>query len=138
MSRDGAMVYVSNESAARASGIRVADGRQLFSVPVGKEPEGAGVTPDGRRVFVTGESDSSVTILDAQTGRLVGTLHVPARPRFVTFDRSGDRAFVSSENGGTLSIIDIHRDTVAIPCLASCTSAMARRSRPASHSRATA
>ena len=51
--------------------VDVASGAVVARVPVGREPEGVGITPDGRWVLVTNESDNSVSVIDTRTLKIV-------------------------------------------------------------------
>ena len=58
-------------------------------MPVGREPEGVGITPDGRWVLVTNESDNSVSVIDTGTLKIVKSVQVGKRPRDVAFTPDG-------------------------------------------------
>src|SRR5215813_11442147 len=46
LSKDGTLLYCSNEDAGQASFIDIANGKVLASIPVGEEPEGVSTSPD--------------------------------------------------------------------------------------------
>ena len=72
-------------------------GAVVGRVPVGREPEGVGVSPDGRWVLITNESDSSVSIIDTDTLKIVKSVQVGKRPRDVAFTPDGRAAYISGE-----------------------------------------
>jgi YVTN family beta-propeller protein len=77
--------------------VDVASGAVVARVPVGREPEGVGITPDGRWVLVTNESDNSVSVIDTRTLKIVRSVEVGKRPRDVAFTPDGRAAYVSGE-----------------------------------------
>jgi YVTN family beta-propeller protein len=97
VSRDGRVLYVSEEDAARLAVLDAARGRVLATVPVGREPEGVRVSPNGRWVLVTSEEDNTVTIVDAKSYAIVGKAAVGARPRDLAFSSDSRFAYVSGE-----------------------------------------
>ena len=69
--------------------VDVASGSVVARIPVGREPEGVGITPDGRWVLVTNESDNSVSVIDTGTLKIVKSVQVGKRPRDVAFTPDG-------------------------------------------------
>jgi YVTN family beta-propeller protein len=106
ISRDGKLLFVSNEDAAALSVVDIAAGKVLASVPVGGEPEGVKVSPDGTKVYVTSEEDGEVDIVDSASWKVLARPKVAARPRGVVFTGDGARAFVSAEQGAAVDVID--------------------------------
>jgi YVTN family beta-propeller protein len=97
ISRDGHLLFLTNEDAARLSVLDVARGRVVARVAVGREPEGVRASPDGRWVLVTSESGNSVAIIDAHTHILQHTVLVGTRPRDLAFTPDSGSAYVSAE-----------------------------------------
>ena len=64
ISKDGKLLYVSNEDAAGLSFVDPANGQVLKTVPTGREPEGVTLSPDGKYVYVTSEDEGTVTVVD--------------------------------------------------------------------------
>jgi YVTN family beta-propeller protein len=103
-------IFVSNEDANTASVVELATG-EIFSVPVGREPEGVRASPDGRFVLVTAETDHNVTILDGTSGVALGTVEVGLRPRDIAFSPDGTLAYVSAELSRSVAIVDLRTRT---------------------------
>ena len=55
LSKDGTLLYCSNEDVGQTSIVDIATGKVIASIPVGPEPEGVTTSPDGKIVFVTSE-----------------------------------------------------------------------------------
>src|SRR5204862_1263851 len=55
LSKDGMLLYCSNEDAGLTSIVDIATGKVLTSIPVGPEPEGVTMSPNGNLVYVTSE-----------------------------------------------------------------------------------
>jgi YVTN family beta-propeller protein len=109
LSRDGKLLFVSNEDASALSVVEIATARILATVKVGAQPEGVTVSPDGALVYVTSEEDSEVDVVDAISWKLVARPKTAARPRAVVFTPDGSRAFVSAEQGAAVDVIDARR-----------------------------
>jgi YVTN family beta-propeller protein len=103
-------IFVSNEDANTASIVELATG-SIFSVPVGREPEGVKASPDGQFVLVTAETDHNVTILDGTSGAALGTVEVGLRPRDIAFSPDGAFAYVSAELSRSVAIVDMRSRT---------------------------
>jgi YVTN family beta-propeller protein len=57
LSRDGKLIFVSNEETAEMTVVNLESGQVVKRVPAGKEPEGVTTSPDGHVVYVTSEED---------------------------------------------------------------------------------
>ena len=74
----------------------------IARIPVGREPEGVGMSPDGQWVLVTNESDNSMSVIDTRTLKVVKSVQVGKRPRDVAFTPDGATAYVSGEFDASL------------------------------------
>ena len=82
--------------AAPVSRASVAKPSVLGSVPVGRTPGYAAVSPDGRLAYVTNRDSRVVTIVDTATGRVSATIPVPqGPPRFLALAPDGRTAYLS-------------------------------------------
>ena len=107
ISKDGKLLYVSNEDIAGVSLVDPVNGQVLTTLKTGEEPEGVTMSPDGKFVFVTSEEDGNIAVVDTAAAKVVHTIKVGRRPRSVVFLPDGSRAFVSNENDATVSVIDV-------------------------------
>jgi len=112
LSRDGRMLYVSNEEDGLLSAYDTASGKRVFAVKVGEEPEGVKVSADGRRVYVTSEVANLVHVIDVATRKVVGNIQVGNRPRRLLLLRDGKELWVSNELSASVSVI--HTDTLEV------------------------
>src|SRR5437870_5215000 len=64
LSKDGKLLYVTNEDAGELTILDHANGQVLKTLPVGREPEGVTLSPDGKLIFVTSEDEATVTVVD--------------------------------------------------------------------------
>ena len=106
LSKDGTLLYSSNEDTAETSIVDIAAGTVVASLKVGEEPEGVSTSPDGKFVYVTSEQDGAIFVIDTAEGKVLKNLKVGARPRSVAFFPDSMKAYVSLENDGSLGIID--------------------------------
>ena len=109
LSKDGTLLYTSNEDTGEASIIDLAAGKGVATLNVGDdeaEPEGVMTSPDGKFVYVTTENDGAVAVIDAEARKVIKNFKVGARPRSVAFFPDGLKAYVTRENDGKLTIID--------------------------------
>jgi YVTN family beta-propeller protein len=107
LSKDGTLLYCSNEDAGLTSVVDIATGQVLASIPVGPEPEGVTTSPDGKLVFVTSEQGGTIAVIDTAAHKTIKTIPVGNRPRDVAFFPDGTRAYVTRENDGVISLIDV-------------------------------
>src|SRR5262245_58695272 len=106
LSKDGTLLYCSNEDAGQMSIIDIAAGRVVASIPVGEEPEGVSTSPDGKFAFVTSEAGGTIAVIDTEARKAIKTFPVGNRPRHVAFFHDGSKAYVTRENDGVISVMD--------------------------------
>jgi YVTN family beta-propeller protein len=106
LSKDGTLLYTSNEDTAEASIVDIAMEKVVATLKVGAEPEGVATTPDGKFVYVTSEEDGAIFVVDTEARKVLKSFKVGNRPRSVGFFPDGLKAYVSRENDGALSILD--------------------------------
>lgn len=114
LSKDGTLLYTSNEDKGEASIIDIAAGMVVATLKVGdedSEPEGVTTSPDGKFVYVTAENEGVVFVIDTETRKVIKNFKVGARPRSVAFFPDNLKAYVSRENDGALSILDTVKHT---------------------------
>src|SRR5258708_27643380 len=95
VSRDGKLLYVSNEDAAGLSFVDPQSGRVLKTLATGREPEGVTLSPDGKFVLVTSEDEGTVAVVDLSSETVVKKIQVGRRPRGVVFLPDGSRAYAT-------------------------------------------
>jgi YVTN family beta-propeller protein len=105
LSRDGRILYISNEDSGAVSEIAVDGSRQPLTTKVGEEPEGIALSGDGKSLFVACEASDHVAVLDALTLHLIRTIRITGRPRGAVASRDGTRIYVSVEGAGKLAIL---------------------------------
>ncbi|MEP7341717.1 MAG: beta-propeller fold lactonase family protein, partial [Acidobacteriota bacterium] len=106
VSRDGNLLFVSNEDVATVSFIQTSTGKPVQTVSVGGEPEGVTLAPDGKLVYSTSENDSTVSAIDVAEHKLVKSFKVGRRPRNIVFLPDGSRGYVGAENDGSIVLFD--------------------------------
>jgi YVTN family beta-propeller protein len=106
VSKDGKLLYVSNEDASQAAIVDIAAAKVIHQIPVGGEPEGVTASPDGKFVYVTSEADGAVFVIDPAAAKVIKSFKVGRRPRDVAFLPDGAKAYVTRENDGKLTVID--------------------------------
>ena len=109
LSKDGTLLYCSNEDVGLTSVVDIATGKVVASIPVGPEPEGVTTSPDGKLVYVTSEQAGTVAVIDTEAHKTIKTIPVGNRPRDVAFFPDGSKAYVTRENDGVISLIDVIR-----------------------------
>jgi YVTN family beta-propeller protein len=109
LSKDGSLLYSSNEDTGETSIIDLAAGSVIATLKVGptdSEPEGVTTSPDGKFVYVTAENEGMVFVIDTEARKVIKSIKVGARPRSVAFFPDGTKAYVTRENDGMITIID--------------------------------
>src|SRR3954447_13766390 len=76
ISKDGKLLFVSNEDAGETSIVDLASGKVMDAFKVGEEPEGVKLTPDGRFVYVTSENDGTITVFNIADHKIVTKMNV--------------------------------------------------------------
>src|SRR5687767_10496863 len=109
LSKNGALLYVSNEDVSAASIVDIGSGKVTRTLPVGEEPEGVTTSPDGEFVYVTAENDGAVFVIDTAAAKVIKSFKAGLRPRSVAFLPDGSRAYVSNENDGDVTVVDAAR-----------------------------
>lgn len=106
LSKDGTLLYVSNEDNAAVSIVDIAAAKVIHRLPVGEEPEGVTTSPDGKFVYATSEDDGEVFVIDTAAAKVIKNFKVGLRPRDIAFLPDGSKAYVTRENDGKVSVID--------------------------------
>src|SRR5689334_5377458 len=97
VSKDGRLLYVSNEDAAGLSMVDPANGTVLKTLPTGPEPEGVTMSPDGRYIFVSSEDEGTIAVVDVAAQSVVKRIKVGRRPRGITFLPDSSKAYITNE-----------------------------------------
>jgi PQQ-dependent catabolism-associated beta-propeller protein len=106
VSKDGKLLYISNEDISSVSILDISTGTILKTLKMGEQPEGVKASPDGKSVYVTSEEKGNLAVLDTAAGKIVATIPVGHRPRSIAFMPDGSRAYVNAENDGTVVVVD--------------------------------
>jgi YVTN family beta-propeller protein len=106
LSKDGKLIYISNEDAAAVSVVDLAEGKVLNTLKVGEEPEGVATSPDGKFVYVTSEGQGAISVIDTASAKVIKTFKVGHRPRHTAFFPDMSKAYITRENDGMLAIAD--------------------------------
>ena len=116
LSKDGRMMFISNEETAELSALDLESGTIKARVKVGEEPEGVTTRPDGRIVYVTCEGTNDVWAVDVASLKVVARIPTGPRPRSIAFDQAGKTGFVTAENSASLTVFDTatHKATKTI------------------------
>jgi YVTN family beta-propeller protein len=104
LSRDGKILYVSNEDTGMLSAVDLVKGVVASTVAVGSEPEGVAVSADEQRVYVTCETSNSVYVVDAPHMKVLAQIPSGSRPRAILLLAGSHRGFVTNEFGASLTV----------------------------------
>src|SRR5260370_19461402 len=74
VSKDGKLLYISNEDISSVSILDITTGSILKTLKMGEQPEGVKVSPDGKFVYVTSEEKGNLAVLDNAAGKSVATI----------------------------------------------------------------
>lgn len=123
-SSDGSVVVVASvetyPDAGNASVIDGATATVRWTVPVGVNPRGVGVTPDGSKAYVSSYQDRTVTVIDTATGNVVKTITLDGSLGGVAMSPNGQRVYVvQNAFGATVVSLDTATDEVTAVILAS-------------------
>ncbi len=104
LSRDGKILYVSNEDTGMLSAVDLVKGVVVSTVAVGSEPEGVAVSADEQRVYVTCETSNSVYVVDAPHMKVLAQIPTGKRPRAILLPAGSRQGFVTNEFGASLTV----------------------------------
>lgn len=104
LSRDGKMLYVSNEDTGKLSAVDLVKGVVAGTVEVGSEPEGVAVSADDRLVYVACETANSVYVVQAQGLKVLAKIPTEKRPRAILLPANAHRGYVTNEFGGSITV----------------------------------
>jgi len=104
LSRDGKMLYVSNEDTAKLSAVDLVRGVVAGTVEVGSEPEGVAVSADDRLVYVACETANSVYVVEAKGLKVLAKIPTEKRPRAILLPAHAHRGYVTNEFGGSITV----------------------------------
>lgn len=99
-------LYIANEDVGTATVLDPSTDKIITFVPVGREPEGVGISPTGAFFYVTCETAGQVFAINMRDYKVIAQLKVAPRPRSVDFLADGSRAFIPSESAGLLNVVD--------------------------------
>jgi YVTN family beta-propeller protein len=106
VSKDGKLIYVSNEDVSGVGVVDIAAGKVVQTYHTGEQPEGVTVTPDGKLVYSTCEEDGTIAVIDPAAGKVQKIFKVGRRPRNIVFLPDGKTGYVNAENDGSVVMFD--------------------------------
>jgi len=99
---------VARSNDAMVEVIDVATCLSVGSVPVGKEPQGIGITPDGKFALVSNEDNDNLSVIDIATLKVLPyTIPVNHFPSSIAFTPDGKLALLAynyTENDAVMFI----------------------------------
>jgi YVTN family beta-propeller protein len=110
VSKDGKLIYVSNEDVSGVSVVDIAAGKVINTYHTGEQPEGVTVTPDGKLVYSTCEEDGTIAVIDPAANKVLKIFKVGRRPRNIVFLPDGSKGYVNAENDGGVVLFDAVRN----------------------------
>ena len=118
-------IYVTNEQSGDLSVIDAATNEVVRTIPVGKRPRGASVSPDGKLLYVAlsgspiagpGVDESKlpppdrtadgIGVVDLAEQKLLRVIHSGTDPEQVAVSADGTKLFVANEDAATATVID--------------------------------
>jgi YVTN family beta-propeller protein len=106
VSKDGKLIYVSNEDVSGVGVVDIAAGKVVQTYHTGEQPEGVTVTPDGKLVYSTCEEDGTIAVIDPAAQKVLKVFKVGHRPRNIVFLPDGKTGYVNAENDGGIVMFD--------------------------------
>ena len=102
-------IYTANRDSDTVSAFDPAKGQsawKITQIPVGKGPEGIGLSPDEREVWVAHRGDGGLSIIDTASDQVRETLKVGRAPIRVKFTPDGRRVLVSDSQGNEVVVFE--------------------------------
>jgi len=107
LSRDGSLLYVSNEGENTVAVVGTMDMRVIATVAVGQRPNQIALVPDESALWVTNNGDHSVSVVDTESREVTRTFEVGRSPHIVVMDAARRQALVTSEGDGVVDVFDL-------------------------------
>lgn len=102
VSADGKTLWSTNLAAANVTALDLDSGALLATIPVGKGPEAAALSPDGKRLYVACADADRVDVIDTATRAIETSFDLTGNPQFLKHGNSGGLAL--SPDGATLYV----------------------------------
>jgi YVTN family beta-propeller protein len=99
VSRDGAELFVADQTLQKVDVFSLGTGARLASIPVGGSAWGMAMTPDGTQLYVGLLFQGQVAVIDRAARTVVQRIVTGGVPRRIVFDQAGTVAVVANENG---------------------------------------
>jgi YVTN family beta-propeller protein len=106
LSPDGSRLYVLCQEAAEVRVLNPQTGRELATIPVGRQPRGFSFSPDATHLFVVNAWDDSVSVIDTRTTKVQATWHAGFEPSSVVEDHAGKALFIADRIGNNITVLD--------------------------------
>jgi YVTN family beta-propeller protein len=107
LSRDGAELWVTCESAHTIAVVDVRERRLSCEIPVGRQPNELTFDRAGLRAFVSNRLDDSVSVVDTRERRVIATLDVGDEPHGVLVDAADRYLYVLNTSLDNVSVFDL-------------------------------
>lgn len=98
--------YATRVTADEVTVVDLATGSVETTLPTGRMPSGAAVTPDGAWLFVAESADAQVRAVDLESGATT-VIPVGGGPSGVAADPAAPRIYVANSQDDTVSVIDV-------------------------------
>lgn len=127
----GSFVYVTNEDSGDLSVIDAQNHAVVGTIPLGKRPRGAAISPDGATLYVAlsgspragpgvdertlpppDRSADGIGVVSLTERRLLRVLPSGTDPEQVAVSHDGTLLFVANEDAARASVVDVHAGTV--------------------------
>ncbi len=102
--------YIANLGGNSVSVIATATNTVRATIPVGRIPQGAVVSPDGSKAYVTNMDDGTVSVIDALTSSVVGSIAVGIDAKYPALTPDGSILYVTTLDG--LAVVSTATGTV--------------------------
>lgn len=100
--------YIPNSTSNNVTVINTVTNAVVTTIPVGRVPNAAAVSPDGSQVYVVNTAPGqagSVSVIDASSNTVIKTITVGSLPWGVAVNPKGNEFYVTNEGSNTVSII---------------------------------
>ncbi|WPV01635.1 beta-propeller fold lactonase family protein [Mucilaginibacter sp. cycad4] len=106
--------YIPNsEPSGSISVVNVANNTVIATIPVGRFPSSASLSPDGSRLYVTSFDNNTVIVINTATNAIIATIPILAGPAYqVVVSPGGSRLYVSNQRADFVSVINTITNTV--------------------------
>ncbi len=108
----GSLAFIANSGSNDVSVFNTGSKSVVATIPVGRNPFGAAVSPNGQTVYITNKDDNTVSVINAYTNTVTATIPVGRGPQGIAASPDGQFLYVACGIDDQVAVVDLTARTV--------------------------